>query len=321
MTALLALITVASWGVWIPLSQLVPGIPQRARTFYVTVGNLIVAAFALLIGGGQLALGWRTFWLPLGGGVIWTAGNFAAFRASETIGLARAAGTWTPLNVIVAFAWGALLFGELDGYSGAHLAVLAAALILVLIGVRLIVDSQDAPTAKTPAGDRGAVRAAPPSKPAPAEPATADAAGAISSRAGFLWAGAAGVLWGSYFIPAQWAKVPLQVSDLPLALGIFGAGLALALPAREPARRSPRVTTLQITAGVLFGIGNLALRGLISRVGTGVGFTIAQLSLLVNASIGIWVFRLPEPGSRAARIALTGILIAGLGGGAIAAMT
>jgi glucose uptake protein len=321
-TALLALITVASWGVWIPVAQLVPGIPQRARTFYVTVGNLIVAAFALLIGGGQLAIGWRTFWLPLGGGVVWTAGNFAAFRASETIGLARAAGTWTPLNVIVAFAWGALLFGELDGYSGAHLAVLAAALALVLIGVRLIVGSQDTPTAKTPARDRGAVRAgaAPPPKPAPTEPATA-AAGAIASRTGFLWAGAAGVLWGSYFVPAQWAKVPSQVSDLPLALGIFGAGLALALPAREPARLRPRVTTLQITAGVLFGIGNLALLGLISRVGTGVGFTIAQLSLLVNASIGIWVFRTPEPGSRAARIALTGILIAGVGGGAIAAMT
>lgn len=62
------------------------------------------------------------------------------------------------------------------------------------------------------------------------------------------------------------------------------------------------------------GIGNLALLGLIPRVGTGVGFTIAQLSLLVNASIGIWVFKVPEPGSRAARTALTGIMIAGVGG-------
>jgi glucose uptake protein len=75
-----------------------------------------------------------------------------------------------------------------------------------------------------------------------------------------------------------------------------------------------QVTTLQVAAGVLFGIGNLALLGLVSRVGTGVGFTIAQLSLLVNASIGIWVFRVPQPGSRAARTALTGILIAGVGG-------
>jgi glucose uptake protein len=55
-------------------------------------------------------------------------------------------------------------------------------------------------------------------------------------------------------------------------------------------------------------------------VGTGVGFTIAQLSLLVNASIGIWVFKVPKPGSHAARIALAGILIAGIGGGVIGAV-
>jgi glucose uptake protein len=77
------------------------------------------------------------------------------------------------------------------------------------------------------------------------------------------------------------------------------------------------VTALQLGAGVLFGVGNLALLGLVSRVGTGVGFTIGQLSLLVNASIGIWVFKVPPPGSRAARVALVGILLAGVGGGVI----
>jgi glucose uptake protein len=74
---------------------------------------------------------------------------------------------------------------------------------------------------------------------------------------------------------------------------------------------------VQLTAGLLFGIGNLTLLGLVSRVGTGVGFTIAQLSLLVNAAVGIWVFKVPKPGSRAARIAVAGILIAAIGGGVI----
>ena len=32
-------------------------------------------------------------------------------------------------------------------------------------------------------------------------------------------------------------------------------------------------------------------------MGTGTGFTIAQLSLLVNASIGIWAFHVPKPGT------------------------
>jgi glucose uptake protein len=81
-----------------------------------------------------------------------------------------------------------------------------------------------------------------------------------------------------------------------------------------------KLTALQLAAGVLFGIGNLALLGLVSRLGTGVGFTIAQLSLLVNASIGIFVFKVPKPGTRAARVAVVGILIAGLAGGVIGAV-
>ena len=121
-------------------------------------------------------------------------------------------------------------------------------------------------------------------------------------------------------MPAQWAAVPAQVSDFPLALGILGAALALALPAGEPVKLGVRATSVQLGAGVLFGIGNLALLALVARVGTGTGFTIAQLSLLVNASVGVWVFHVPEPGTRQARKVLVGIVVAGIGGCVIAAM-
>ena len=310
MIALLAFVTVAAFGTWIPLAQLLPGVPQRSRTFYVTVGNVVFAGIALLAGGGHLVLGWRGFWLPLAGGVVWTAGSYSAFKAAETVGIARAAGTWTPLNIIVAFAWGALLFGELDHFPGIRFVLLAVALAAVLAGVLLIVGSQDSSGARV-------VPAVPPSPPG-----TETEAGRPAPRApgGLLWAGAAGLLWGSYFVPAQWAAEPAQVSDFPLALGILGAGLALALPAGQPARLGLRALTAQLGAGVLFGIGNLTLLGLVARVGTGTGFTIAQLSLLVNASIGIWAFHSPEPGTPAARKVIAGIVIAGIGGCLIGAM-
>ncbi len=308
MTTLLAFLTVAAFGTWIPLAQLLPGVPQRSRIFYVAVGNLAVATIALLAGGGRLELGWRGFWLPLAGGAVWTAGNYCAFRASETIGLARAAGTWTPLNIIVAFAWGALLFGELDHFSGTRFAILGVALLAVLAGVLLIVRSQGSPaTPPLPPSARAAV-AAKPGRPAATAPG------------GLLWAGAAGLLWGSYFVPAQWAAVPAQVSNFPLAIGILSASLGLALPAGEPVRLGLRPAATQLSAGVLFGIGDLTLLGLVARVGTGTGFTIAQLSLLVNASIGIWAFHAPEPGTPQARKVLVGILIAGAGGCVIGAM-
>ena len=97
-------------------------------------------------------------------------------------------------------------------------------------------------------------------------------------------------------------------------------GLTLALPAGEPVRLGLRPAATQLGAGVLFGIGDLTLLGLVTRVGTGTGFTIAQLSLLVNASIGIWAFHVPKPGTPQARRVLAGILIAGAGGCVIGAM-
>jgi len=308
--ALLAFVTVAAFGTWIPLAQLLPGVPQRSRIFYVTVGNVVFAGIALLAGGGHLVLGWRGFWLPLAGGVVWTAGSYSAFRAAETIGIARAAGTWTPLNIIVAFAWGALLFGELDHFSGIRFILLAVALAAVLAGVFLIIGSQDSSGAPV-------VPAVP---PAPQAIETDPGRPAPRALGGLLWAGAAGLLWGTYFVPAQWAAEPAQVSNFPLALGILGAALALALPAGQPARLGLRALTVQLGAGVLFGIGNFTLLGLVARVGTGTGFTIAQLSLLVNASIGIWAFHSPEPGTPAARKVIAGIVIAGIGGCLIGAM-
>ncbi len=313
MVALLSLIMVASFGTWIPLAQAVRGVPQRTRTLYITAGNVLFAGAALAVAGGHLAWGWRGFWLPAAGGVVWTSGNYCAFRASEAIGLARAAGSWTPLNIIVAFAWGAALFGELDGLSGTRFALLGGALALVVGGVLVIVRSQDARPADAP--PPGA-RAAPPpgARAAPPLPASREVG---QHHHGLIWAAAAGVLWGSYFVPAQWAGVSAQVSNFPLAVGILVGGLALILPGGAPVRLHATGMTAHLAAGFLFGIGNLALLGLVSRVGTGVGFTIAQLSLLVNASIGIWLFKMPAPGSRAARLAMAGILIAGSGGAII----
>jgi glucose uptake protein len=275
--------------------------------------------------------------------VVWTSGNYAAFRASEAIGLARAAGSWTPLNIVVAFVWGAALFGELDHLSGVRLAVLGAALGLVVAGVLVIVRSQGGrpagappPSARAvPDGQRSpismgqaahdvaagpATRAAIAPPPPAASGQAAHAGEASQRRRGLLWAIAAGVLWGSYFVPAQWAGTSAQVSNFPLAVGMLAGGMALVLSRRAPVRPPVTGVAVNVAAGVLFGIGNLALLGLVSRVGTGVGFTIAQLSLLVNASIGIWVFKVPPRGSRSAKLVMAGILIAGSGGAIIGAL-
>jgi glucose uptake protein len=227
------------------------------------------------------------------------------------------------LNIITAFVWGALLFGELDGLSAPRFVVLGAGLILVLAGVFFIVRSQDEAAHPSAAAAAAAITVAAPAAAGPGPIGAATSPSLVASsryRRGLLFAGAAGLLWGSYFVPAQWAKVPAQVGNFPLALGIVVAGTALVMTKGGPARLTPRGTAVQLGAGLLFGIGNVSLLALVTRVGTGVGFTIAQLSLLVNVSVGIFVFKVPRPGSHAARVALIGIILAGTGGVAIGAL-
>jgi glucose uptake protein GlcU len=184
MTVLLALVLVAALGTWIPLAQLLPGTPGRSQVFYVAVGNAVFAGIALLAGGADLVFGWRGFWLPLAGGVVWAAGSYCLFKAPETIGLARAAGTWTPLNIVVAFAWGALLFGELDGFSKARFAVLGVAFLVLVAGVLLIAGSRDGPSGQ-------------PSSSSPRPGAAAESGRrAATAQAGLLWAGGRGSCGG-----------------------------------------------------------------------------------------------------------------------------
>lgn len=309
MTVVLALVMIVTFGTWIPLAQAVPGATQQVRVCYVALGNLVVASIALVIGGGGVSFGWKGFWLPVAGGLVWVGGNYSALKASDAIGLARANGTWSPINIIVGFLWGTLLFGELDHTSAWRLGVLAVSLVLVIAGVLLIVGSRDLDA--LPASEATVAMSAPVLE-APRIPK--------SYGKGLLFAGAAGCLWGSYFIPSQWAGVAAQVGNFPLALGIAAGGALLALTGREPVRLRPRATATLVLAGAVFGVGDVALLTLVSRVGTGVGFTLAQLSLLVNASIGIYVFKVPVPGSRSARRAIAGILLAGVGGVAIGAL-
>jgi len=337
MTAVLVVVMVACFGTWIPLSQSVGSATQHRRILYVAAGNLAVAVVAVAVGSGHLTLGWRALWLPLAGGVAWTGGVFAAFRATEQAGLARAAGTWAPLNIVTAFVLGILLFHELDHSSTVQLAAIGTALVLVVIGVLVIVRSQGS----------GSGSAALVSASSEGMAAGAALGRTTSAPPGLVWAVAAGILWGGYFVPAQWAGVSAAAGNLPLAIGIaLGAVVLAVAPGRSssaapggtgapakggvaapggiagagagvetrPGRRRVVGVITLVGAGVLFGIGDVALLAVVKRLGTGVGFTLAQLSLVVNAAIGIWVLKVPTPGSRDARIAVCGIVLAGSGG-------
>lgn len=310
-----AAVTVLTWGTWIGLADTVAA-PGQVKTFYVTLGNLAFAALVLVWHDDQPT--W--LWLPFVGGLLWAFGNVCAFLGTRSIGLARASGIWTCLNIAVGLVWGAALFDEFVRIGG-RAVMLWLSLVSVVSGLLLIVSARGnaagTGTDPGPVADGGPGSDLGPHPDARGSVATVGVPVALRTRTYLGLAGAfgAGLLWGSYFIPIQLSDTSLWVANLSLAAGMFVGGAGSALGSRRSFVLKQRRDYLVLpVAGVLWGIGNIGMLTLVEEIGTGKGFTIAQLSLVVNALVGILVFRNPPVRSRAAAVTLVGIMLALIGG-------
>jgi len=287
LATLYALITVTAWGTWLAPSQTVQFKNQQIKTFYVAAANLLLAIVISLTQKIH-SLTFSTFWPPFVGGLIWSVSGLCAFTATAKLGTTRAFGIWAPLNIIVSILWGVVLFHEFINLSTFNQILLFFALIIILVGVLMILLPKD--------------EQSPP----------------ISRRdlwIGLLGAIGAGVLWGSYYLPIKSSQLSLWVASLPLSIGIFvGSGL-LTVVSRQPIGLSNLKDYLRVGAtGLLWGIGNYGMLLLVDTLGAGKGFTIAQLSLVLNALIGVFLLKNPSPKSRAAVFILIGSILATLGG-------
>ena len=286
-----ALIPVLSWGTWLAPSQNVRFPNQQIKNLYVTFGNLLLVLLLILFQptDSLFSIAGKSFWLIFVGGLIWAVSGLCAFLATDRLGIARAFGIWAPLNIIVSMLWGALLFGEFSSLDGMALVVLGGALVIIIVGVLLIIFSQNSGSSE-PVAKRG-------------------------TALGYVGAVGAGILWGTYFIPIEYADESMWIGSLPLALGMFvGSSLLAALT-----RQSPRLThnsdaLRTMLSGTMWGVGNVGMLLLVGVLGAGRGFTIAQLSVVVNALVGIFWLKEPKPGSRAAWLTLFGCVLATIGG-------
>ena len=69
-----------------------------------------------------------------------------------------------------------------------------------------------------------------------------------------------------------------------------------------------------VSTGLLWGIGNYSMLLLVEQIGTGRGFTISQLGVVVSGLIGVFFLKDPHPRSRAAVLTLIGCVFATIGG-------
>jgi glucose uptake protein len=285
-TLLYALLTVFAWGTWLIPSQNIHYRNQQIKTFHVTIANFALALLVMLALGYEPLTG-QIFWPPFIGGLIWAMGGFCAFTATSKIGVAKAFGIWAPLNILTGLTWGALLFQEFPDRGPRTILLLISSTVIILTGVWMIIFAKGG-------GDRSRDRR--------------------TFLLGIAGAVGAGVLWGSYFIPIKQAGVSAWVGNFPLAIGMLAGSLVLALLSRQPLKLAERMDYPRTyLTGLLWGIGNVAMLLLVEQVGAGKGFTIAQLSLAVNALLGVYWLHDPEPRSRAAVLVLIGSLLATLG--------
>jgi glucose uptake protein len=284
-----ALITILAWGTWLAPSQNVKMKSQQIKTFYVTLANLFVA-FWLFAAQGFQGLTWRVSLLPFVGGCVWTLSAVCALLATSRLGIAKAVGIWAPMNIMFSVFWGVALFGELIQSGSENLALAFLSVLLIIGGILVIL---------LRGRDRGIQKD-------------------VQRRGldvGLLGALGAGVLWGTYFIPIRISQASLWVAAFPMALGMTTTGaILLALSgnglALEKEGDYPRV----ILTGFLWSVGNYASLLSMEYLGTAIGFTLAQLNVVVNAVIGIFIFKNPTPRSRPALAIFAGVLIALFGG-------
>ncbi len=286
-----AVITVLAWGTWLAPSQKVPMKGQQTRTFYVTLAVLILALIASVFVGFE-GLNATTFWFPVLGGVIWSLSGLSAFVGTNRLGMAKAFGIWAPMNIVVAIIWGVILFGEFLETEPTILMLALASMLLIIGGILMIIFAGSSSDKEK---------------------------GKRISVTGLLGAIGAGIGFATYFIPIQigTANNPdfnMWIGTLPLAIGMFLGSIVISLVTKSSIRLEKGSHYVRVmSTGFLWGIGNYGALAMMEILGTGRGFTIAQLCVVVNALIGVYILKEPDPTSKAARLTLVGVVIATAG--------
>jgi len=289
-----AFITVLAWGSWVAPSQNVPLKGQQTRTFYTSSAVLVLAAIVASFLGFK-GLSPETFIGCVVGGLIWAVSCWFAFIGVSKIGMAKAFGIWAPMNVIVGIIWGIVLRGEFIDTSIQNQLIALLAVVIMIGGILLIVFSGD--SEKTEVNKKDKIY-------------------------GLLGTAGAGVGFASYFIPVNIGTdgnpdFTMWVGTFPLAVGMFAGSIILVLLSKSPLKLDKvKYYPLVLLSGLLWGIGNYGALVMMKpeNLGTGQGFAIAQLCMVVNALLGIYLFKTPKPRSKAANLTLIGVLIAAIGG-------
>jgi len=130
---------------------------------------------------------------------------------------------------------------------------------------------------------------------------------------GILYAVMTVLAWGACLAPSQKVGLPnSQARALYIALGsLILAAIALAVVGIN--KLSGQIFLLPFFGGLIWAVSGLCAFVATQHIGMGKGGTIAQLCVVVNALVGIFLFKEPPPKSRAAALTFVGVVITMVG--------
>ncbi|MGC9307149.1 MAG: GRP family sugar transporter [Thermoplasmatota archaeon] len=186
-------------------------------------------------------------------GLLWTAGNVLSIIAVQRTGLATASPIWMSLVVLSAFAWGILYFGE--EVSSPGMTVGGLALLIAGIGGISLVRRQGGPV----------------------------------TLHGILYAGLAGVTFGSMMVPFKLSGLSPTHYILSIGVGVLLGGWLLFALARPHLDGS--IVPAGTASGAMWMAGNLGSLIAVDTLGLTVGQPLTQTALFISVLWGIIYFR------------------------------
>ena len=256
-------------------------------------------------------------------GFLFVAAVSASFAAVRQIGMALAQGIWGGGAMVVSYAWGVLVFGQVPRHVGASL----MGLFLLVVGVvgiaqsaaigrymrgallkrsatsgdeRLPLMSETlTAAAETTSGDEGI----PPTEASgstreEAETTREDETDSRSYMQGVLWALGVALTGGSILAPLHYVSPDKQGL---VFLPSFGVGALLVSPVvlwvylltvdRVPPLHLQEALVPGMLSGLIWNLSNLLAIIAIPAISYGVAYPILQCALLISGLWGIYVFQ------------------------------
>ncbi|WP_050616188.1 GRP family sugar transporter [Bacillus testis] len=263
---LFALLPALTWGSLVLVSEKLGG-NSYSQTLGITSGAFLFAIVMYFIKQPQLD---ATIWIVgIISGAGWAVGQLNQFNSVKQVGVAKTVPISTGLQLLGTSFFGVVVFKEWTDTTTVILGILA--LLCIIAGVILTGFQQGSEEGEKGNAKKGAM---------------------------FLFISTIGYVL--YVVIVRWFDINGWAAILPQAIGMFITAFILSLKKKPFNKYALR----NVITGIMWAIGNIGLLLANPRVGVAIGFSFAQMGIVISTLGGIFLL-----GEKKSKKQLTFIII------------